>query len=168
MVIAPPFHPGIGTTARPPEALRPVLVEPRFVAPELPFKLALEIVRFVRETPTPAQFFLRRGPGHKLEFAFMLASVFTFPVAIVPDETEFRSTGTLVRFPVCLLAISACNVNCWKIDDLCCEAQLLTTIVPVLTACAALNCLFCSFSFVADGAFAYGSHVTGGYRQESR
>jgi len=111
MVIASPFHPGIGTTARPSEALRPVLVKTRFVASELPFKLPLEVVRFVRDTPTPAQFFLQRRPGHKLELALMLAPVFTFPVAIVPEETELCSTGPFVRFPVCLLAFSSCEVN---------------------------------------------------------
>jgi len=111
MVIASPFHPGIGTTTRPSEALRPVLVKTRFVSSELPFKLPLEVVRFVRDTPTPAQFFLQRRPGHKLELALMLAPVLTFPVAIVPEETEFCSTGPFVRFPVCLLAFSSCEVN---------------------------------------------------------
>ena len=111
MVIASPFHPGIGATTRPSEALRPVFVKTRFVASELPFELPLEVVRFICETPTPAQFFLRRRPGHKLEFAFMQAPVFTFPVAIVPEETELCSTGPFVRFPVCLLAFSSCTVN---------------------------------------------------------
>jgi len=38
--------------------------------------------------------------------------------------------------------------------------QLLTTIEPVLAACATLNCVFCGFGLVADGAFVYGRHVT--------
>ena len=43
--------------------------------------------------------------------------------------------------------------------------ELLTAIVPVLTTCAALNRVFCGFSFIADGTFAYGRHDTGGYGQ---
>ena len=111
MMIASPFHPGIGTTARPSEALRPVLVKTRFVASKLPLKLLLEVIRFVRETPTPAQIFFRRRPGHELELAFMLAPIFTFPVTIVPVHTDLCSTGPFVRFPVCLLAFSSCKVN---------------------------------------------------------
>ena len=111
MMIASPFHPGIGTTARPSEALRPVLVKTRFVASKLPLKLLLEVIRFVRQIPTPAQIFFRRRPGHELELAFMLAPIFTFPVPIVPVHTDLCSTGPFVRFPVCLLAFSSCKVN---------------------------------------------------------
>lgn len=38
--------------------------------------------------------------------------------------------------------------------------QLLTTIEPVLAACATPNLILCNFDLVADGAFAYGSHIT--------
>jgi len=37
----------------------------------------------------------------------MLAPIFTFSVAIVPDETELGSAGPFVSFPVCLLAFSS-------------------------------------------------------------
>ena len=49
--------------------------------------------------------------------------------------------------------------------DICCEMELLTAIVPVLTTCAALNRVFCGFGFITNGAFAYGRDVTGGYGQ---
>ena len=70
-----------------------------------------------------------------------------------------------MRFPVCLLAFSSCKVND-EFVNLCCEMQLPTAIVPVLTTCAALNRVFFGISFVADGAFfAYSRHVAGGYGQ---
>ena len=37
---------------------------------------------------------------------------------------------------------------------------VLTTIEPVLAACATLNRVFCGFGLVTDGTFAYGRHVT--------
>jgi len=103
-MVASIFHARVGAAAGPSEPLRPVFVKPSFVSSVFHFKLLLEVVRFLRKTATPPESFSRRGSGDKLELSVVLASVFTFPVPIVPEETELRSAGPFVSFPVCLLA----------------------------------------------------------------
>jgi hypothetical protein len=103
-MVASVFHLRIGAAASPSERVRAVFIKPGFVPSVFHFKLPLEVVRFLRKTATPPKSFSRRGPGDKLELPIVLAPVFTFPVTIVPEETDFRSTGPFVSFPVYLLA----------------------------------------------------------------
>jgi hypothetical protein len=104
MVVAPPVHPRVRPTARPPERLGPLRVQRALIAPERALEpRAQRIGLLARAVPPPGA--LRRArPGDQLEAPLVAAAVAARAVRVVPR----RAACPLVRRPVRLLAVLAC------------------------------------------------------------
>jgi hypothetical protein len=115
MVVAPPIHIRVRPTARPPERLRPVLVQLLLVAAELALELRAHLVRLLLQHMAPPGALLRVGPGDELEVALVAVAVAALAVLVVPLRGAGRGRGGddgaalgLVGLPVRGLALAAC------------------------------------------------------------
>ena len=100
MVVAPPPHPAGRSTARPAEGLRPVPIEPPFIAVELGLESTLEVGALVDKAAAPPGALRPIWPDDELELALVLRAVLALAERVPPWLFALFPTGGLVCHPV--------------------------------------------------------------------
>ena len=89
-----PRHPA----TRPPEGMRPVLVEPFHVPFKLSLKRLLEVITLLEATRAKAdvESLILAHPSYQLQLALVLCAILAFTVLFVPIPTKFLVCGPIL------------------------------------------------------------------------